>query len=62
MVSKITKIAPFSGYVAGRSTNEKKIIRNVRVMGDEYFNTGDLMVIDENGYVFFKDRIGDTFR
>lgn len=30
--------------------------------GDAYFNTGDLMLIDEQGYVYFKDRLGNTFR
>ncbi|XP_022110798.1 very long-chain acyl-CoA synthetase-like [Acanthaster planci] len=62
MVSKISKAAEFEGYVAGKEADEKKIIRNVRVMGDAYFNSGDLMMIDSKNYVFFKDRLGDTFR
>ena len=30
--------------------------------GDSWFNTGDLVVIDENYCVKFVDRVGDTFR
>ena len=27
-----------------------------------FFLTGDVLVMDEYGYMFFKDRTGDTFR
>jgi len=30
--------------------------------GDLYFRSGDLMKRDQNGYWYFVDRIGDTFR
>jgi fatty-acyl-CoA synthase len=30
--------------------------------GDLWFRTGDLMRKDKNGYFYFVDRIGDTFR
>ena len=30
--------------------------------GDVWFRTGDLMRKDEDGYFYFVDRIGDTFR
>ena len=30
--------------------------------GDAWFRTGDLMRKDEDGYFYFVDRIGDTFR
>lgn len=51
----------FSGY-ADKSATEKKIIRDVFGKGDMYFNTGDILVHDEFGYYYFKDRTGDTFR
>ncbi len=51
----------FEGY-ADKASTEKKILRNVFEKGDVWFRTGDLMKKDENGYFFFIDRIGDTFR
>ncbi|XP_039979150.1 long-chain fatty acid transport protein 6 isoform X3 [Xiphias gladius] len=30
--------------------------------GDAYFNTGDLMAEDQEGFICFRDRMGDTFR
>ncbi|KAM9793557.1 long-chain fatty acid transport protein 6 isoform X2 [Syngnathus typhle] len=30
--------------------------------GDAYFNTGDLMAEDSDGFISFKDRVGDTYR
>jgi fatty-acyl-CoA synthase len=51
----------FSGY-ADKAASEKKILRDVFVRGDRWFRTGDLMRQDSDGYVYFIDRIGDTFR
>src|SRR5207247_6272868 len=47
---------------ASKAETEKKILRDVFEKGDAYFRTGDLMKKDENGYFYFVDRIGDTFR
>src|SRR5690606_24651559 len=51
----------FEGY-ARREETEKKILRHVFAPNDIWFRTGDLMRKDENGYFYFVDRIGDTFR
>ncbi|KQW82632.1 long-chain-acyl-CoA synthetase [Brevundimonas sp. Root1279] len=51
----------FSGY-ADKAASEKKILRDVFVRGDRWFRTGDLMKQDAEGYVYFIDRIGDTYR
>jgi fatty-acyl-CoA synthase len=51
----------YSGY-ADQSASEKKILRDVFAKGDAWFRTGDLMREDEDGYFYFVDRIGDTFR
>jgi fatty-acyl-CoA synthase len=51
----------FSGY-ADKAASEKKILRDVLEPGDAWFRTGDLMRQDKDGYFYFVDRIGDTFR
>ncbi|HTS41065.1 MAG TPA: long-chain-acyl-CoA synthetase [Xanthobacteraceae bacterium] len=51
----------FEGY-ARTAENENKILRNVFKPGDVWFRTGDLMRKDKQGYFYFVDRIGDTFR
>jgi fatty-acyl-CoA synthase len=51
----------FSGY-ADKAASEKKVLRDVFKTGDAYFRTGDLMRQDEAGYLYFVDRIGDTYR
>ncbi len=53
--------ARFEGY-ASRADTEKKILRDAFEKGDVWFRTGDLMRKDEEGYFYFVDRIGDTFR
>ena len=51
----------FGGY-ADKAASEKKILRDVFAKGDAWFRTGDLMREDDEGYFYFVDRIGDTFR
>ena len=51
----------FEGYASEEET-EKKILRDVFSRGDLWFRTGDLMRKDRDGYFYFIDRIGDTFR
>lgn len=51
----------FDGYLDKDSTNNK-IAHNVFKMGDSTYVSGDVMVMDEYGYIYFKDRSGDTFR
>ncbi|XP_073980024.1 long-chain fatty acid transport protein 4-like isoform X3 [Rhodnius prolixus] len=51
----------FHGYV-NQAESKKKIIYDVFTKGDSAFVSGDIMVMDELGYIYFKDRTGDTFR
>jgi len=51
----------FTGY-ADKAATEKKILHDVFDKGDAWFRTGDLMRSDSDGYLYFVDRIGDTFR
>jgi len=52
----------FEGYSGDPKQTEKKILRDVFAKGDAWFRTGDLMRQDKDGYFYFIDRIGDTFR
>lgn len=51
----------FDGY-NDEAQSKKKLLRDVFAKGDLWFRTGDLMKMDEDGYVYFVDRVGDTFR
>ena len=51
----------FEGYT-NEEASERKVLRDVFEPGDAWFRTGDLMRTDEQGYFYFVDRIGDTFR
>uniref|UniRef100_A0A672NSX4 long-chain-fatty-acid--CoA ligase n=1 Tax=Sinocyclocheilus grahami TaxID=75366 RepID=A0A672NSX4_SINGR len=62
LVSKITEIAPFVGYAQNEQQTEKKRLRDVFKHGDVYFNSGDLLKIDHDNFIYFQDRVGDTFR
>lgn len=62
MLSKITDLAPFVGYAQNEDQTERKRLRNVLKKGDLYFNSGDLMRIDKDNFIYFQDRVGDTFR
>jgi len=62
LVGKITKRTPFIGYAGNKQQTEKKRLSNVFVKGDLYFNSGDLLRIDNEKFVYFQDRVGDTFR
>ena len=51
----------FEGYTDKEAT-KKKILEDVFEKGDRWFSTGDLLKKDKQGYFYFVDRIGDTFR
>ena len=51
----------YTGYL-DKAASEAKILTNVLERGDHWFATGDLMKQDADGYFYFVDRIGDTFR
>ena len=51
----------FEGYT-DIEASQKKILRNVFQPGDAWIRTGDLMRKDDQGFFYFVDRAGDTFR
>lgn len=53
---------PFVGYRGPRELSERKLVRDVRRHGDVYYNSGDVLSMDHEGFLYFHDRLGDTFR
>ncbi|MBV1701081.1 MAG: long-chain-acyl-CoA synthetase [Hyphomicrobiales bacterium] len=51
----------FEGYTNAQETQNKRL-DHVFAPGDAWFRTGDLMRADAQGFYYFVDRIGDTFR
>ena len=51
----------FDGYTDAAATSGK-LLDSVFAPGDRWFRSGDLMRQDNAGFVFFVDRLGDTFR
>lgn len=62
LISQVNAKNPFFGYAGNKKHTEKKLLCDVFRKGDVYFNTGDLMVQDQENFLYFWDRIGDTFR
>lgn len=52
----------FQGYYGNSKATNSKIVRDVFKKGDAWFRSGDLLKIDEEGLMYFVDRLGDTFR
>lgn len=61
MIKKNDAMRDFHGY-ADKKASQKKVIQDVWRKGDAAFKSGDILVMDEFGYLYFKDRTGDTFR
>ncbi|XP_042251806.1 very long-chain acyl-CoA synthetase isoform X2 [Thunnus maccoyii] len=62
LVAPLTAMNQFLGYAGNKVQSEKKLVRDVFKVGDVYFNTGDLLLHDHRDFLYFRDRIGDTFR
>ena len=54
-------LGQFEGYTDATASG-KKVLRDVFEKGDAWYRTGDLLSRDAEGYYYFVDRIGDTFR
>ncbi|XP_015784856.1 long-chain fatty acid transport protein 4-like [Tetranychus urticae] len=61
MISNKNVLKGFEGY-ADKEATRSKILKDVFRKGDSYYASGDLLVRDELGYLYFVDRTGDTYR
>lgn len=64
LVGRINQQDPlrrFDGY-ANQDATRKKIAHNVFKKNDSAYLSGDVLVMDDLGYMYFRDRGGDTFR
>ena len=53
---------PFLLSYTDKQETEKKIVSQIFIKDDKAFLTGDLMFSDEENFLYFADRVGDTFR
>jgi fatty-acyl-CoA synthase len=51
----------FDGYTDAQASS-RKILHDVLALGDAWFRTGDLMRRDPEGFYYFLERLGETFR
>jgi fatty-acyl-CoA synthase len=56
-----TRAGRFEGY-ADAEASRRKVLRDVFKPGDAWYRTGDLMRRDAEGFFYFVDRVGETFR
>jgi len=56
-----SELVRFEGYTSPEATRGK-IVHDVRERGDAWFRSGDLLKRDRDGFYYFVDRIGDSFR
>uniref|UniRef100_A0A665VU40 Arachidonate--CoA ligase n=1 Tax=Echeneis naucrates TaxID=173247 RepID=A0A665VU40_ECHNA len=64
LVGRINQQDPlrrFDGY-ANQDATKKKIAHSVFKKNDSAYLSGDVLVMDDLGYMYFRDRGGDTFR
>lgn len=62
LVAPVSQQSPFLGYAGKPELAQGKLLKDVFRPGDVFFNTGDLLVCDGQGFLRFHDRTGDTFR
>ncbi|MDH5491358.1 MAG: AMP-binding protein [Myxococcales bacterium] len=58
---KVSAGMEFRGYTDPEASRSK-ILEDVFEPGDRWYRSGDLLRMDELGFLYFVDRIGDTYR
>ena len=61
-IGRIRDLKSLTRYLGNDTATDSKIIRNVFKKGDLFQRSGDLLMFDEDGWIHFVDRVGDTYR
>jgi fatty-acyl-CoA synthase len=61
LVANASAGGSFEGYTDA-AASQRKLLRDVFEPADVWYRTGDLMRRDAQGFFYFVDRVGDTFR
>lgn len=61
-IGRIKDPSLFTEYLNNKSATDEKLLKDVFVKGDLYHRMGDLLLQDDDGWIHFHDRVGDTFR
>ncbi|XP_038222993.1 long-chain fatty acid transport protein 4-like [Zerene cesonia] len=61
LISQNNAARAYHGYV-DKSDSKRKVECDVFRKGDAAFVSGDILVADELGYLYFRDRTGDTYK
>jgi acyl-CoA synthetase (AMP-forming)/AMP-acid ligase II len=61
-IGRVRNRQTLTEYLNNNEATEKKLIRNVFEKGDLFQRMGDLLVRDQDGWIRFGDRVGETFR
>lgn len=62
LIDNSTARQQYNGYANSADASNKKVIKDLFKTGQMAFNTGDLVMADKDGYIYFCDRLGDTYR
>ncbi|NOY90494.1 MAG: AMP-binding protein, partial [Deltaproteobacteria bacterium] len=57
----ISPLTEYRGYTDEHASKKKELFDVFRA-GDHFYRTGDLLRVDAQGFFYFVDRIGDTYR
>ncbi|TPX36688.1 hypothetical protein SmJEL517_g01381 [Synchytrium microbalum] len=57
-----TKGRAFYGYYQNEKGTNSKVLEDAFTKGDRWYRSGDIIKWDREGFCYFMDRIGDTFR
>jgi acyl-CoA synthetase (AMP-forming)/AMP-acid ligase II len=61
-VGRVRSRSSLSEYLNNSEATENKLLRDVFQKGDLFQRMGDLLVRDNDGWIRFQDRVGETFR